>query len=73
MINLYELQAKYYKMIYVSSKVLRIIETEGIYWLDLALNDFFNGVHHEKRFWIEKKDEKIIIRLREENRNEKSY
>lgn len=66
MINLYELQAKYYKIIYVSHKVLKVIEQEGIYWLDLALQDFLKGIQTEKRFYIRKVGEKIIIKLREE-------
>ena len=66
MINLYELQAKYYKMIYVSRKVLKVVEREGIYWLDLALQDYLKGIQLENRFHIKKVGEKIIIKLREE-------
>ena len=73
MINLYELQAKYHKMIYVSHKVLRTIEQEGSYWLELALNDYFTGIHHQKRFLTEtciteKGIENVIIKLWEENK-----
>ena len=53
-------------MIYVSHKVLKVVEREGIYWLDLALQDFLNGIQVEKRFYIKKVGEKIIITLREE-------
>lgn len=66
MINLYELQAKYYKMIYISHKVLKVVEREGIYWLDLALQDYLKGIQIEKRFHIKKVGEKIMIKLREE-------
>lgn len=66
MINLYELQAKYCKIIYISRKVLKVIEREGIYWLDLALQDYLKGIQIEKRFHIKKVGEKIMITLREE-------
>lgn len=70
MINLYDLQAKYRKNIFVTHEILNIIENEGSYWLELALQDFLEGMEHEKRFDIMNvKDknncEKIIIRLRE--------
>lgn len=70
MINLYDLQAKYRKNIFVTHEILNIIENEGSYWLELALQDFLKGMEHEKRFDIMNvKDrnncEKIIIRLRE--------
>lgn len=70
MINLYDLQAKYRKNIFVTHEILHIIENEGSYWLELALQDFLKGMEHEKRFDIMNvKDknncEKIIIRLRE--------
>lgn len=70
MINLYDLQAKYRKNIFVTHEILNIIENEGSYWLELALQDFLRGMEHEKRFdIINVKDknncEKIIIRLRE--------
>lgn len=70
MINLYDLQAKYRKNIFVTHAILDIIEKEGSYWVELALQDFLKGMEHEKRFDIMNvKDknncEKIIIRLRE--------
>lgn len=75
MINLYDLQAKYRKNIFVTHAILNIIEKEGSYWLELALQDFLKGMEHEKRFDIrteigKNNCEKIIIRLREKKYND---